>query len=144
MKPLYMIFLLAALALGACSSQTLTLEEETPQHQPENPATWSPAGKVYVSENTCSGNGHDNWSAVFVFHSQTFERWETYDDSIFDKTKSPNAETFSYRLEYPQLYQVSSHTYESIYITFSDTCTFMYYDYVMKLDSSIDASIFLP
>ncbi len=90
MKLTKTLILIAALALGACSSQTLTLEEETPQHQPENPATWSPVGKWYVSENTQDGNGYFGVRAVWHFMTaDSIERWETDADDIFDTSLSP-------------------------------------------------------
>lgn len=92
-----------------------------------------------MSENTCSGNGHDNWSAVFVFDKSGYAVWETYADDIFDKTQSPNFFTHGYQMEYPYLY-ASSDT--EPFITFIDTCTFHFYYYVMKFYKEDDVSMF--
>ena len=134
MKPLKILCIIASLLLLSCTPQTTV--EEVPNHQPKYPSTWSPAGKVYVSENTQDGNGYFGVRAVWHFiTADSVERWETDADDIFDTSLSPCYERFVYEIKYPKLYYdfATILVGRSSWFEFSDTCSFDWSGYRMKL-----------
>lgn len=116
MKPLYMIFLLAALSLGACTPQTTV--EEVPNHQPKDPSTFSLVGKTYISEMEIDG---EYWAYGYKFLSEYAGiRFQTPNkDLTFHEDYMNLVEDFTYKLDYPNL-----QTGKLGFSIFSDTLTF--------------------
>ena len=116
MKPLYMIFLLAALALGACTPQTTV--EEVPNHQPKDQSTFSLVGKTYISEMEIDGEycayGYKFLSEYAGIRFQTPNK-----DLTFHEDYMNLVEDFTYKLDYPNL-----QTGKLCFSIFSDTLTF--------------------
>ena len=126
------IFLMAAaLSLVACNQNTPDDTKKggdtpTSQHQPSDPATWSPVGHVYVYETTWENSPASDhyWVWVLDFISkdsvmvyQTPNRDLSY-HSDFMHLVEPN----SYIIEYPKLTRYYLTT-EARYLEFNDTTT---------------------
>lgn len=102
MKPLQTLFIIASLLLLSCTPQTTV--EEIPDHQPANPKTWSPAGKIYVCHDTYENSPAEDkyWALVLNFFTE---------DSVV-KYQTPNRD-ISYHADYMRL--VDSTRYDMDY-----------------------------
>lgn len=116
MKPLYMIFLLAALALGACTPQTTV--DDVSDHQPKDQSTFSLVWKTYISEMEIDGEycayGYKFLSEYAGIRFQTHNKYLTFHEDYMNLV-----EDFTYKLDYPNL-----QTGKLCFSIFSDTLTF--------------------
>lgn len=123
MKPLYMIFLLAALALGACTPQTTV--DDVPDHQPANPKTWSPAGKIYVCHDTYENSPAEDkyWAWVLNFFTEdSLVRYETPNrDLSYHDFTAHIIDSLRISVDYPTIsYKNGGY---NITLTYKDTLT---------------------
>ncbi len=123
MKLTKTLILIAALALGACTPQTTV--DDVPDHQPANPKTWSPAGKVYVCHDTYENSPAEDkyWAWVLNFINddsivmfETPNRDLSYNEQAYCVVFPDGA---SYTLDYPNVTIKSGADYR--YCTFVDT-----------------------
>ena len=92
------------------------------QNQPANPATWSPAGHIYVYETTWENSpaADHYWVWVLDFISKDSVIWyETYERDLSTKNAQP-CERTTYRRTYPKLLLNLDTGRE---LTFTDTLT---------------------
>lgn len=96
--------------------------DTTSLHQPSDPATWSPAGHIYVYETTWENSpASDNyWVWVLDFISNDSVIWyETYERDLSTKNAQP-CERTTYEIVYPKLLL---HLDTGRELTFTDTLT---------------------
>lgn len=103
------IFLMAAaLSLVACNQNTPDDTKKggdtpTSQHQPSDPATWSPVGKRYVRDRSKTNPyGYDFFKEVVVFDTKNHAVWYgTVNEDLSPMDKYYNPAT--YKISYPDL-----------------------------------------
>lgn len=100
------IFIMAAaLSLAACNQNTPDDTKKggdtpTSQHQPSDPATWSPEGKRYVRDRSAEKvNGNDYFYEVVWFNSGDSAIW--YNSIVADYTQMNETYPCAYIIEYP-------------------------------------------
>ncbi len=120
MKPSYFILaLLCAFSMAFVSCENNDPDTKkggdntTSQHQPANPATWSPVGHKYVSIDNDTLNGrYKGWTVEFLSR-----------DSVL-RVESGYPFRSTYRLQYPNVYLGTS---ETPWYKFIDTLTITRY-----------------
>ncbi len=100
------IFIMAAaLGLVACNQNEPDDTKKggdtpTSQHQPSDPATWSPVGKRYVRDRSAEKvNGNDYFYEVVWFNSGDSAIW--YNSIVADYTQMNETYPCAYVIEYP-------------------------------------------
>ena len=103
---------MAAIAIfGSCEKNQSSPEDPTSKNQPEDPATWSPAGKKYVSIDIDTMDGRFvDWTVEFLSETQMRRSFGKYN----------HTEEGRYRLDYPKVYLGNS---ETPWYKFIDTIT---------------------
>lgn len=115
----------AAITFTSCNQNTPDTKkggDSTTSHQPANPATWSPAGHVYVYETTWENSpaADKYWVWVLDFISKDSVIWyETYERDLSTKNAQP-CERTKYDMNYPKL---NLHLDTGRELTFIDTTT---------------------
>ena len=124
-------YLICAMALALCFASCNQNEPtdtkkggDTPtsQHQPSNPATWSPAGHIYIYETTWENSPAKDkyWVWVLDFISKDSVIWyETHERNLSTEYARPCEKT-TYELTYPKLIL---HLDTGRELTFTDTTT---------------------
>ena len=126
------IFIMAAaLCLAACNQNEPTDtkkggDDTTSQHQPANPATWSPVGKRYVVD--IAPETEPDTVRWFVFCTiPELEEDSTRGVQLHYQAKhvSYGYTIYSYELNYPQL-SLIRYGEKPLYATFKDTLTLIW------------------
>lgn len=124
------IFIIAAaLCLAACSQNEPTDTKKggdtTSLHQPSDPATWSPAGHVYVYETTWENSpaADHYWAWVIKFYSgREVVEYETPNRNLsYHQDFLHTVDSTSYYTEYPILKYNSPAVLGYIDMVFNDT-----------------------
>lgn len=94
----------------------------TSQHQPSDPATWSPAGHIYIYETTYKNSSAPDkyWVWVLDFFGGDSVIWYETDHRDLTYNGSPAYERTTYELNYPKLLL---HIDTGREVTFIDTTT---------------------
>ena len=98
------VTLSVALFLSSCNTNDPDTKKggDTPtsQHQPSDPATWSPVGKMYVRDRSAEHvNGNDYFYEVVWFNSGDSAIW--YNSIVADYTQMNETYPCAYVIEYP-------------------------------------------
>ncbi|MGM9838054.1 MAG: hypothetical protein ACI30A_06170 [Paludibacteraceae bacterium] len=137
-----LLFLLSIIfALVACedrNARELTTDTDSTLNQPADPATWSPAGKVYVYHHTYDKSPAEDkyWAWVLDFFSEdSLVRYETPNrDLSYSDFSSHTIDSIRYSLSYPTI------SYENggyiITLVYKDTLT------IIDKSNEISYSIF--
>lgn len=132
MKPSYFILALLcafSMAFVSCENNDPDTkkggDDTTSQHQPANPATWSPAGHVYVYETTWENSpaADHYWAHVADFFSKdSVFFYQTHNRDIFSESDYTATSKASYTMNYPKVVCKFPNVY---YYQFKDTLTFV-------------------
>lgn len=115
MKPSYFSFALLCaflIAFVSCEKNDPDTkkggDDTTSQHQPSNPASWSPQGHVYIYETTWENSPASDkyWVWVLNFYSKDrCVKYETPNRNLtYHECSMQTVDTLQYSVEYPHLF----------------------------------------